>query len=280
MTHRPAGALAALMLGCSSSTPPATAPLDDKPVDSVMRWALGPTERAPRPRSGHAYLLLLPASAADPPKQETPPPPPQGTRVTEKAIPAESFLPAPPGESRFFFAASGRVTAGQLKDGRVGVPTELEGADPALKVTHLLGFMAAASPLRLLVSAKPDGSARNQLWLFTVADRSITAADQVSDHPAFRTSKDFFNAFRVPRCLSSGQRCLVLEAVSGQVYLEVEPARDKPPELLLQLGRLETHDAAWASADGRSLYLLAGCPSPGDKAATEGEPPPGCPHSE
>jgi hypothetical protein len=277
MMHRHAVALAALMLGCSSSPPPGAAKLDEKPMDSVIGWALGPTVRAPRPRSGHAYLLLRPTA---PPDQETRPPEPMGTPVTEQAIPAESFLPAPPGESRFFFAASGRVTAGQLKNGRIGVPTALEGADTALKVTHLLAFMAAASPLRLLVSAKPRGSTRNQLWLFTLDDRSITAAEQVSDHPAFRTSEDFFNAFRVPRCLSSGQQCLVLEDVSGQLYLEVEPERGKQPELLQPLGQLEARDAAWASADGRSLYLLAGCPSPGDEAASEGEPPPGCPKSE
>jgi hypothetical protein len=63
----------------------------------VIGWALGGDQRAPRPPTGDAYLLL--ASVGKPPSA--------GTRVTPGCVETDSFLPAPEGDPRIFFVVKG-----------------------------------------------------------------------------------------------------------------------------------------------------------------------------
>lgn len=249
LMHPLAVLLAVLAIGC----PPAAAPPvpEEKPVDRVTRWARGPSHRAPRPRSVDVLLLRLPPDGK--------PAPPSSTPVTAQCIQADSFLPPPPGEPRFFFASGGRVTAQAPAKGRLGVPVALAGADPALRVTHLLAFLAAESPLRLLVKAERDGASGEEPWLLTVAGPAIAAAEKVSDQPAFRSAAAFFEAFRVPRCLPRGRSCLVVEeGADDQCFLGAEPEPGTTPLKPVPLGPIAAREPAWAPEE-RSLYLLASC---------------------
>jgi hypothetical protein len=261
MRFRLVHALAALWFGCavpacspsgaSASRPPDTSRDEGPRVERVLRWALGPRSRARRPRTGDAYLLLL--GSGQPVERAAP--------VADECVEAESFLPAPEGDPRFFFVSRGRLFARSVEEGRLGPAEVIETGDLSLQVEQLLGFVSASSPLRLLVSGRARGAAEGDLWLLTLVEAGRAGVERVSEQAALKDEAMFFATFVVPRCLAAGRRCLVLDEVPGDgMYLEVESERGKAPAPLKALGTVEARDAAWASRDGSRLYLLVGCP--------------------
>jgi hypothetical protein len=237
--------LAASTGGCVAPRHPA-APTSDG-VMNALEWSLGAPSRVLNPPSADAYLLLLPKGK----------PLEQGMRQTSECNKTTSFLPGPFGDPRIFLSVEGRLYV-RRAPGQASTP--LESADPALKVRRLLAFVAAESPLALLVEAQPAGASSVQIWLFTVSEREIRSQERFDNDPSLQSEAAFFEKFRVPRCLEGPRDCLALSSDDHHYYLDVQPRRGQRPTLLQDLGVVDVRDAAWASADGQSVYLLVSCP--------------------
>jgi hypothetical protein len=205
---------------------------------AVIGWALGGDRRAPRPPTGDAYLLL--AAVGKPPSA--------GTAVSSRCVETASFLPAPPGDPRIFFVVKGGL---QVQPAPGQAPRPLQGSDPALAISRLLAWRAAASPLEVLVEARPHSADAAEIWVIAVDDRAIVRQGRAPADRALADQGSFFMAYSSPRCLSGDGQ---------ESYLEVEPTRGKAPTTLEALGELAVRDVAWAAKDGQSLYLLVDCP--------------------
>jgi hypothetical protein len=241
-------ALAALMAACGGVPSPAPRGEVRAPDSAaVIGWALGGERRAPRPSTGDAYLLLTSVGQR----------PSAGTRVTRGCVESASFLPAPQGDPRIFFVVEGSL---YVRPALEQVPEPLHGGDPALAISRLLAWKAAASPLEVLVEAQPHGKTAAEIWVIAIEDRTIVRQGRALADKAFADRGSFFQTYSSPRCLSGGSRCLVLSSDGQESYLEVEPTRGEPPEPLAELGELAVRDVAWAAEDSQSLYLLVDCP--------------------
>src|SRR5262249_1988923 len=107
----------------------------------------------------------------------------------------------------------------------------------------------------------PHGAAAEQIWTLTLEERAVQAARPVGGPGPFADQEAFFAAYHAPRCLDGGRRCLVPSADREAHYLDVEPTRGARPEPFVEVGATPALDAAWASPDGRSIYLLLPCPA-------------------
>jgi hypothetical protein len=237
----PLGLTSLAILGCAGAPPgPPASP------DTVIRWAIGAQHLAPEPPGADRLLLAL----------STKKPSDRGTRVTPGCIKATSFLPAPKGDPRIFFLIGGQLHVRKAQD---QPPTPLAGQDPALGVTRLLAADIAASPLQILVSARPHGVSTEEVWLLSVDEQSVLAQRSAAGLAGFSSQVEFFKKYAVPRCLPGGHRCLVVSSDESSSYLDVEPTRGEPPVPFQKLDAVRVIDAAWASADGESLYVLTPC---------------------
>jgi hypothetical protein len=176
-------------------------------------------------------------------------------------VDTSSFLPAPSGDPRIFFLINGMLHV-QLERSRAAraAIVAMKGAESYKDITRLLAFTAAESPLSLLVTARPINSSEEELWLVTVAERAILSVTRVNTPSSIGNRDEFFRAYRAPRCLVGGTSCIVLSSDSESMYIDVETKRGDSPTQLQPLGDVDARDAAWASQDGSSLYLLLGCP--------------------
>ncbi len=246
-------ALLALLAGCASV--PASPASGTVSPASVIDWAAGPEHLGGGvPDDADTYLLIVPTetSAGGAPADGAP----AGSAPVTKCLHTSSFLPAPAGDPRIFFLVKGDLyvlrSAGQQ-------PAPLQGNPLAIGVTRLLAFEKGASPSRLLVAAKPAGATAEQLWVLTVSDQAILQVTAAPEGRGLTGREAFFAAYRVPRCLDKDQRCLTTTSVQQATYVDVERVRGRDPKTLLKLGQVDVVDAAWASADGKSAYLLAVC---------------------
>jgi hypothetical protein len=246
-------ALAASMLAisCSSAqTPPQSAA-------TVIGWALGPGHRAPSPPTGDRELVLLstPKASQDGAvmlsrealASETKP-------IGSKCTRATSLI-AVPGDSRVFLAINGALYM-QQRSGKAAVP--LEGFNPSLRITRFLG--TATSPLRVLAAVERNNAAAEEVWMFTVNGTTIQATARTDSMDALMNIQKFFGTFSSPKCLPGGKNCLVLTHDHGDVHIDVEPSRGEPLVPFRRLNDTSVHDVAWATSDGKSIYLLIGCP--------------------
>ncbi|WP_104978914.1 hypothetical protein [Sorangium cellulosum] len=250
----PALALAAgLLLGCGGA--PARPPdaVAVPPADAI-RWAAGPEHRGEEPPLGYRYLLAISAKA---PAENV-----LGAArpVLERCFQAMEFLPAPEGDPRFFFLRDGIVHVGYAQ---VEAPARLAGNDPSLGVTRLLAFDRHASPLGLLVAARPGDAQEEQLWLLTIGDEAIQSAMRVTEDRGFTSQAAFFERYSAPRCLDGGRNCLVPSWDGTASFLDIEPVRGEPPVAFQQLGSVPVADAAWAPG-GEAYYVLVPCPGKGE----------------
>lgn len=163
---------------------------------------------------------------------------------------------SPRGDPRIFFLIGGQL---HVRKAPHQAPTPLAGQDLGLSMIRLLAADIAASPLQILVSAKPHGASPEELWLLTVDEQSILAQRPTPGLTGVSNQDEFFKKYAVPRCLPGGHRCLVLSADENASCLDVEPTRGQPPVPFQKIDALRVIDAAWASADGESLYLLTPC---------------------
>jgi hypothetical protein len=238
----PPALLSLASLGCAGAPGPPASP------DTVIRWALGSQHLAPEPPGADRLLLAL----------STKKPSDRGARVTPNCIKATSFLPAPKGDPRIFFLIGGQL---HVRKAPTQAPTLLAGQDPALGMIRLLATDIAASPLQILVSAKPHGARAEELWLLTVDDEQSLLAQRPTVGLAGVSNQDeFFKKYAVPRCLPGGHRCLVVNPDENASHLDVEPTRGQPPVPFQKIDAVRIIDAAWASADGESFYVLTPCP--------------------
>jgi hypothetical protein len=245
--------IAALALAMSAGACAAHRQNAARPIDggmNALEWSLGGTSRMPSPPSTDAYLLRLPRGK----------PLDQATREMRGCCNATSFLPGPFGDPRIFLSVEGRVHVRHAPD-QDAAP--LEPANLPIKVGRLLAFVAATSPLEILVEAQPEDASSAQIWLLTVGERDIISIKPLKNDPALESAAAFFEKFRAPRCLKGASNCLVLSTDDRKFYLDIEPERGKRPVPLQDLGSAAVRDAAWASPDGRSLYLLMPCEDPG-----------------
>jgi hypothetical protein len=235
-------AVAAALLGCSSTPAPGVPP----PPDNFIDWARGPGAKAPKPATGDRRLLLheklAPIASARP--------------AHPKCFSASAFLPAPAPDPRIFFL-DGRNLSVRLAEGADPVP--VDGFDPALRVQHILGFVRSASPLTMLVAALPEGARGVQFWELAIGGSTLQSMKQVTGAPAFAAMAAFFERYHVPRCLEGNKRCLSASHADGW-FLDVQATPDSTtPETLEKLGDLPVFDAAWAAPDGSRIYLLVPC---------------------
>ena len=240
MQRFPIALVVMLPIGCGGAASPT-------PAADVIRWAIGSAERAPDPGDPDVFLLVVPTKG----------PLESGTRATPGCLKATSFLPAPAEDPRIFFLIGSSVYVRRTPE---QAPVPLSGNDPSRGVKRLLAFALAASPLQLLVAAKPDNATEEEIWSLTVGDTTILAARRDPRDLGFTNQEEFFTACDVPRCLSGGRSCLQVSSDGKAHYIDVEPSRGKRPQTLMDLGDVKALDAAWASADGQSLYVLRSCP--------------------
>lgn len=229
------------LLGCGGapSGPPASA-------DTVIRWAIGPQHLAPETPGADRLLLAL---STKKPKE-------RGTQVTPSCIKATSFLPAPMGDPRIFFLIGGQI---HVRSAQNQAPVLLTGQDAALGVQRLIAADIAASPLQIVVSAKPHGASAEELWIVTVDQQSVQSQRAAAGLAGSSSKDEFFKKYAVPRCLSGGRRCLVVSSDENASYLDVEPTPGETPVSFQKLDDIRVITAAWASADGDSFYVLTPC---------------------
>jgi hypothetical protein len=234
-------ALAALATACSPSVA--------QPASSVIGWAVGPGHLGTEPPSGAYYILAASAEAAE--GVEAP--------VERKCFKATSFLPAPTPDTRIFVLLGGNLHALATRN---SAPEPLTGGTSGLFITRLLAFSRPPSALSLLVSATRSGAQKEQIWLLTPGEKTITADRELVDDRAFVSQEAFFKAYDAPRCQPGGTHCLVLSSDGASSYVDVESVRGKKPEGLKKLGNLAIADAAYAPGDGKTIYLLLPCAPP------------------
>jgi hypothetical protein len=242
-------AVAGALAGCSPVTPPAgSAGSGTQPSPAnVVDWARGPTQAAPEPRTGdRLQLVVLPKGQ----------PIERGRRAHPECVAVKAVRPAPAPDPRIFFLDDRNVVQVRLAPG--AKLTGLDGYDAALGVQYLLGFDRLASPLELLVGARPHGADRLQLWKLAVAGRTLVSQREVTGAPAFATMDAFFAAYSTPRCLEGGRDCLVPSHVSQQWFLELEAVPLGLQKPLQPLGDTPVTDVVWA-VPGESMYLLVPC---------------------
>jgi len=248
-------ALLALLAPLAGCGPGAASPASvAASPETVIDWAAGPEHLGGGvPDDADTYLLVVPTETS---ADGVLPGAPAGSTPVTKCLHASSFLPAPAGDPRIFFLVKGELyvlqSAGQQ-------PTPLRGNSLAIGVTRLLAIEKGPSPTRLLVAAKPAGATAEQLRVLTVSDQEILQVTTALVGRGLTGREAFFAAYRVPRCLDGDQRCLTTTSVQQATYVDVERVRGRDPKTLLKLGQVEVVDAAWASADGKSAYLLAVC---------------------
>lgn len=242
------------LLGCGGAAlrpPAAGAALQPS---AAIRWAVGPEQRGEEPPLGYRYLLALPSKV----------PAGKALGAARPVLPgcfqAMGFLPAPEGDPRFFFLRDGIVHVSRTE---AEMPAQLAGNDPALGVTRLLAFDRHASPLELLVAARPGGAQDEQLWLLVIGDRAIQSARLVTEEECFTSQAAFFERYSAPRCLDGGRMCLVPSWDGTASFLDVEPVRGQPPVAFQELGSVPVADAAWAPG-GETYYVLVPCPGKSD----------------
>ena len=244
---RSALALAALSLtACAAS--PLPPPEASPSAATVIEWAVGPEHLDAPPLSSGSYLLLVNADAA---KDEAPPP-------AHKCYDATTILPAPAPPGRVYAIIGGQLHAFETRN---SPPVALKGAPPAVTFTRLLAFARAASPLRLLVAARPAGAKSEQISALTLSDDAIVTAAEVTDKRAFASQEAFFRQYDAPRCKPDGKECVALSSNGTTSFLDVERARGTPPTTLRSLP-IVALDASWASSESRQIYLLVPCPKP------------------
>jgi hypothetical protein len=228
------------LLGC-----PSTSPRSALSPATVVDWTMGPQQLS-RVSEAHHRLILVSATTWQR----------LGAQPShEPCLPASAFLPAPAPDSRIFFLVDGAVHASAAPD---EAPLLLDANDKNLPVTRMLAFTRHASPLEMLVAAKPTGSAEEELWKLTLAPGAILSAKRATI--AAPDKEAFFAAYDVPRCLKGGRRCLVPTLDQESAYVDVQATRDSAPVLLKKMGNVRVADASWAASDGSSLYLLVPCP--------------------
>lgn len=212
----------------------------------VIDWAAGPEHRGAEPRPLDRYLLVLgrgqPLAGAQP--------------VNRHCLQATSFLPAPIPDLRMFFLIRDQVHVASSPN---QAPALLQGSDPSLRVTRLLAFARMTSPLEVLVSARPDGASLDQIWLITVGGGVILGARRAPKDNPLLSERAFFASYDAPRCLPGGEQCLVPSFDGQSSYLDLQPRRGEAPRTLQKLGDVVVTDAAWASGEGRNIYLLVPC---------------------
>ncbi len=177
-------------------------------------------------------------------------------RVTPSCLKATSFLPAPSGDQRIFFLVGGKLV---VRKGPGQDPTPLAGNDPTFGITRLLAWKKGANPLNMFVVARPRGTRSDEIWSFAVDDKGIQAATPVRGYEDFGSQQSFFEQYSVPRCLPGGNRCLSVSSDADGSYLDVVPKRGQQPVAFKKIEKKTVIDAAWASMDGQSLYLLMPC---------------------
>lgn len=218
-------------------------PLRSSPV---IGWALGSDQLTGELPAGDRWLVVLPMQ-----------PSMGGPRgVLRRCLPATGFLPAPTPDPRIFFQVNGQI---YVRRAPGEDPVLLAGSDPALGLTRLLAFDKHASPLEMLVAAKPEGATTEQLWLLTLEDRAIKEARLVTEDRVFPGQEAFFAAYNAPRCLEGGLRCLSSSFDGQASYVDVEEKRGQSRVTLQKLGDVRVADLAWAAPDGSSVYLLVPC---------------------
>jgi hypothetical protein len=211
-----------------------------------MDWALGAGARGDYPARADAFLLLLPKGK----------PIGSGVRLTPGCVHATSMLPGPAGDPRVFLVVDGELQVLRQEGAR---PERLAGGDPSLRLTRLLAFDAAASPLRILAAALPEGAAEEQIWSLTVANAALLQAAPAKADTVLASREAFFAAYNAPRCLPGGRLCLGLSSDGQQTYIDVESTRGAAPQSLLSVGSTDVRDVTWQPGGEPSLYLLVGC---------------------
>ena len=139
---------------------------------SVIGWALGSDQLTGELPAGDRWLVVLPMQPSS-----------GGPRgVLPKCLPATGFLPAPAPDPRIFFQVNGQIYVRRTPGEE---PVVLAGSDPALGLTRLLAFAKYASPLEMLVAAKPEGATTEQLWQLTLEERAIKEARLLTEDRGF-----------------------------------------------------------------------------------------------
>ncbi|WP_437982332.1 hypothetical protein [Sorangium sp. So ce117] len=237
----------ALIVGMvpSACGPPRSPEQAEAEAARVLTWAVGRLNRDPMPATGDGLVLLVPAGA----------PPTSGMPVARACAGATSFMPAPGHHRRFFVACGGTIFVTQE-----ATLSPMRGQDRSLYVWNLLAFRAAESPLQLLVSATPTGASETQIWQLQIEELSTTGATPVHGAAELASMDAFFATFHVPRCLGAARRCLVLNQPSGDEpqVLDVWDGRPDAATPVQEFSKVLVQDVAWASRDGRWLYMLAG----------------------
>jgi hypothetical protein len=216
---------------------------------TVIDWAMGPQQLSSVSVAHHRLILVsLPALQSGGP-----------TPSNEPCLAASAFLPALAPDPRIFFLVDGEVHA---RTAPGTTPVRLAQNDRGLHVTRMLAFTKLASPLEMLVAARPTGSTEEELWKLTLAPGAILSAQRVTIDLSDREA--FFARYDVPRCLPGGRRCLVPTFDQQGAYVDEQATRDSAPILLAKMGDTRVADASWAAPEGSSLYLylLESCSSP------------------
>lgn len=148
-------------------------------------------------------------------------------------------------------------------------PARLENNDESLRLTRLVAFHAAASPLQILASVLPAGAAEEEIWSFTVGDNVIVGREHLTENKRPRSAEEFFATYSSPRCLAGGRRCLALTRDGVQKFIDVQASKSTPnAQTLLALGRgADVRDIARVPGQEMAVYLLMGCPEATESAA-------------
>ena len=234
--------------GVAPSTNQATSPEPGEDIVSLLTWALGADVRLSTPGTA-AYALLLPVgSTLD-----------RGRRLTSDCGSLTSLLPVP-AQNKVFMVSDGALVATPAQPASPGKPLPVTGATPGLRLTRLLAFATATSPLTLLVVAIPSGKSAEEVWKLSVDLVGATFLGAEHINPKNEAERNAVLAgHEAPRCLPGGNNCLIISRGYDECFLDVEPRRGARRKQLQTLGDVDVRDARWGSSDGRSVYLLLGC---------------------
>lgn len=224
-----------------SPAAPSKVSADD--VEQVLRWSRGDGARAGTTAPPSRLLLA---------KRDG-----EMTPVTSDCSSASSFLPAPLPDRRVFLAKDGKLV---ILPGRGGQIQGASGWDDSLELESLLSIEHEATPLNILLVARPRAGGPSGLWVATVDSTSQLLSLKILDQTTnIQSDASYFARYWVPQCQAGGTDCVVVTRTHGGSFIDVEAKRGATRNLFRRLDGNQVVDASWNPEDSTSVLLLVAC---------------------
>lgn len=231
-------------------TPPPPARLTAQDVTELVR-DIPKDIRSPRARSDVMLFKLRPR-----PARPEGPPEPCNEPLTDPAT-IRTILPTPDFGELFASGSNGSLLR---RVERAWEPVPLPGGTPP--IVALVGFVAATSPLELVVDVGDD---RAELWTLTLEGTTVSRAGPTDmSGPEYLGEIAFLRGHDTPRCLDGEGSCLLpVQLNTKEIVVKLRSQWSSTPSdfgVIVGPGVILS-DISWSEANGGAIYVAASGPT-------------------